>query len=68
MAAVPYLQFLRLLKSRSSLLVPALPTLGSANSVTIKTMGVMNRISNTVAKALLGDTRNRVTMPPHESL
>ena len=67
MAAVLCLQFLQLLKSPSSLLACVLPTLGSANGVTIRTTGVMNRISNTVAKPLLGDSPNRVTMPPNES-
>ena len=44
------LQFLWLLKSSSSLLACALPTVGSANSVdsvSSETAGVMNRISDT---------------------
>lgn len=44
------LQFLGLLKSPSSLLAQALPTLGSASSaysVNSKTIGVTSRISNT---------------------
>ena len=48
------LQFLGLLKSPSSLLAQALPTLGSASSassVNSKTIGVTSRISNTAGKA-----------------
>ena len=42
------LQFLWLLESPSrSLLAHTLPTLGSANSVNPKTVGTVNRISNT---------------------
>ena len=42
------LQFLQVLKSPSSLLAHALPTLGSvigANSVNSETIGIVNRIS-----------------------
>ena len=41
------LKFLWLLKSSSSLLVCALPTLDSANSVNSKRIGTVNRISDT---------------------
>ena len=41
------LQFLWLLESPSSLLAHTLPTLGSANSVNPKTVGTVNRISDT---------------------
>ena len=43
------LQILQILASSSSLLAQALPTLGSvnsANNVSSKTIGIMNRISN----------------------
>ena len=41
------LQFLWLLESPCSLLDHTLPTLGSANSVNPKTVGTVNRISDT---------------------
>ena len=47
-----HLQFQQLLASPSSLLARALPTLGSrkgADSVNSNTVGVMNKISDTVA-------------------
>ena len=43
-----WLQFLWLLESPSSLLAHALPTLGSANSVNSRTVGVTNKISDTI--------------------
>ena len=52
------LQFPGLLKSPSSLLAQALPTLGSASSadsVNIKTTGVTSGISNTAGKASMWD-------------
>ena len=41
------MQFLWLLASPSSFLAHTLPTLGSANSVNPKTVGTVNKISNT---------------------
>ena len=44
---ITYLQFVQLFASSSSLLAWALPILGSANSVNTKTIGIVNRISQT---------------------